>query len=274
MNVLKSEKQLAVISALVEGNSVRSVSRMTGVHKATILKLLVRVGENCQEIHNDSMWNLSFEAIEADEIWTFVRKKQRQLTRSERRNPDIGDQYCFVALDPVSKLIPAYTIGKRNMETTLAFVHELRARTRGRLQISTDGFEPYVDAVERAFGAEADYAQIIKAYSSEWAGRGRYAPPKISEVQVTPISGTPKRDRVCTSYVERQNLTMRMQMRRFTRLTNAFSKKIENLRAALALHFAHYNFCRIHKTLWVTPAMAAGVTDRLWSVEDLIIPQA
>lgn len=270
MNVLKPEKKLAVVSALVEGNSVRAVSRMTGVHKTTILKLLVEVGERCGRLMDEKMRGLACREIEADEVWCFVKKKQRRLTDAEKIAGELGDAYTFIAFDPQTKLVPTFTVGKRDWTTTHAFVHDLKARVAGRIQLSTDAFRTYTEAVERAFGSEIDYAQIVKTYAPEDAGRGRYSPPAVTGVEKIEIVGRPERSRICTSYVERNNLTIRMQLRRFTRLTNGFSKKLANLKAMLALFFAHYNFCRIHGSLRVTPAMAAGVTDRVWELQDIL----
>jgi len=272
MNTLKMEKRLAVISALVEGNSIRSTERMTGVHRDTIMRLLVSVGENCTHILDHHLRGFHSRLMEVDEIWTFVGKKERRLTREEKLNPELGDQYVFVALDADTKLIPAFTVGKRDGETALQFMMDLQDRLQGngKIQLTTDGFKAYIDAVEQAFGSDIDFAQIIKVFSAEHPGPGRYSPPKVSGTISTIINGTPNPNLISTSYVERQNLTMRMAIRRFTRLTNAFSKKLVNLKAALALHFAHYNFVRIHGTLRTSPAMAAGVTGRLWDLRELI----
>jgi IS1 family transposase len=272
MNTLKPEKKLVVLSALVEGNSIRSTERMTGVHRDTIMRLLVEVGERCQAILDERMQGFHCRFIQADEIWTFCRKKEQRLSEDEEANPELGDQYVFVALDPESKLIPTFLVGKRDTATAHRFAHALRAclNRNGRIQLTTDGLRAYLTAVEEAFGADVDYAQLVKMYGSEPAGDGRYAPPRVTETVSTPITGNPDPARICTSHVERQNLTIRMMCRRFTRLTNAFSKKLANLKAALALHFAYYNFCRIHQTLRVTPAMAAGVTDRVWGLREFL----
>lgn len=272
MNALKREKQLAVIGALVEGTSVRSVERMTGVHRDTILRLLVRVGRHCQALMDATMRNLSPASLQVDEIWTFVGKKQRRVTFEERFDPEIGDQYVFYAIDAETKLVPHFDVGKRNMVTAYRFMDGLRGRMNGhRFQLTTDGFVPYIGAVELAWGAEApDFAQLVKLYGAIPPGPGRYSPPKILEAVQTVIHGTPDPDQISTSYIERSNLTMRMSMRRFTRLTNAFSKKLDNLKAAVALFFAYYNFCRVHRSLRVTPAMEAGVTDRVWGLEELL----
>jgi IS1 family transposase len=272
MNALKIERKLAVLSALLEGNSIRSVERMTGVHRDTIMRLLNRVGDNCLTILDRQMRGFHSRLIQVDEIWTFVRKKEQRLKAEEKQNPEIGDQYVFVALDAETKLIPVFTVGKRNGETASRFMGELKERLNGngRIQLTTDGFRAYIQAVENNFGSDVDYAQLVKLFGSEPAGFGRYAPPKVKEAVSTVINGAPDKKHISTSYVESHNLTMRMQIRRFTRLTNAFSKKLQNLKSALALYFAHYNFCRIHRTLRVTPAMEAGVTNRLWSIGDLL----
>ena len=272
MNSLKMEKKLAVVSALVEGNSIRSTERMTGVHRDTIMRLLVDVGGKCEEIMDCHLKGFHSNLIQADEIWCYIKKKERRLTDQEKLNPELGDQYVFVALDAESKLIPAYAVGKRDGTTALRFMTDLQARLtgNGKIQLTTDGFRAYIDAVEQTFGADIDFAQVVKVFTAEHPGPGRYSPPKVSGIISTIINGSPDPSFISTSYVERQNLTMRMAIRRFTRLTNAFSKKLANLKAALALHFAHYNFVRIHRTLRVTPAMEAGVTDRLWELEELI----
>ena len=271
MNALKTEKKLAVLSALVEGNSIRSIERMTGVHRDTIMRLMVKVGENCLDLLDQKMRNFHCRLIQADEIWTFVRKKEQRLSHVEKHNPEIGDQYVFIALDADTKLIPTFAVGKRDGQTAHDFIQDLHTRLNGngRIQLTTDGFRAYIQAIEDAFGSDVDYAQLVKLYGPEPAGFGRYAPPRVTETISTVINGNPDERFVSTSYVERHNLTLRMQVRRFTRLTNAFSKKLENLKAALALYFAHYNFCRMHRSLRVTPAMAAGVTDRLWVLKEI-----
>lgn len=272
MNVLQKEKKLAVIAALVEGNSIRSTERMTGVHRDTIMRLLVSVGQKCAAIMESRLRGFHSKAIEVDEIWTFVGKKQRRLTPMEKIDPELGDQYVFYGVDADSKLIPMFTVGKRDTQTATQFMLALQNRLQGngRIQLTTDGFTPYLEAVETAFGGEVDFAQLVKSYEADNPGPGRYSPPRVKEVVSTVINGTPNPNRISTSYVERANLTMRMAIRRFTRLTNAFSKKLENLKAAVALHFAYYNFVRVHGSLRVTPAMAAGITDRVWNLEELI----
>ena len=269
MNVLNGEKQAMAIGALVEGSSIRSVERMTGIHRDTIMRLGLRVGQGCAYLMDSYMHNLKSENIQVDEIWCFVGKKQRHLTINDDIN-EMGDQWVFVALDADSKLIPSFLVGKRTASNACAFIEDLSKRLDNRVQISSDSLAAYVDAVEMAFGCEVDYGQIVKTYEAEPIGPGRYSPPHVVAADRMVISGKPKIKNISTSYVERQNLTIRMQIRRFTRLTNAFSKKVDNLKAAVALHFAHYNFVRIHKSLRVTPAMAAGLTDHLWTIEELI----
>jgi IS1 family transposase len=218
---------------------------------------------------DEKMRDLPCRRLEVDEIWSYVGKKQQHLMPADDRNR-LGDQWTFVALDPESKLVPAYRVGKRTRPHAVAFMADLSERLTNRVQLSSDALNTYVDAVERAFGLDVDYGQIVKFYDAEPVGPGRYSPPRVTHAQRTVIVGQPLNSHISTSLVERQNLTMRMSMRRFTRLTNGFSKKVENLRAAVSLHFAHYNFVRVHKTLRTTPAMAAGVENRLWSLEELV----
>lgn len=272
MNTTPIEKQIQILNALVEGNSIRSTERMTGVHRDTIMRLLVRIGDKCEKLMNEKMRHFHCKRLEIDEIWTFIKKKERRLTAREKAKQTMGDQFVYVALDADTKLIPVFTIGKRNRETTLRFIESLHSKLNGngRVQLTSDGFKPYIDAIEQVFGINVDFAQLTKVYSAEPSGRGRYAPPSVAEVLSKIITGNPNPKKISTSYVERQNLTMRMQMRRFTRLTNAFSKKLKNLRAAIALHFAHYNFCRIHSSLRVTPAMEAGISNHVWDMKEIV----
>jgi IS1 family transposase len=270
MNRLKKEKQISVISALAEGNSIRSVERMTGVHRDTIMRLLNDVGDKCSEILDTKMRNLRCQNLQLDEIWTYVFKKQARLTSTEKKARERGDQWVWVALDTETKLVPAFRVGKRDARNAEGFISDLSERLAVIPQINTDGYGPYMDAIDYAFGGRVDHMMVVKEFAAAHAGPGRYSPPSVSSIFHVPANGNPDPDRATTSHVERQNLTMRMQMRRFTRLTNAFSKSLKNLHSAVALHFAHYNFVRIHRTLRVTPAMAAGVTGRLWSLEELI----
>jgi IS1 family transposase len=268
-NLLRTEKKLAVLAALVEGCSVRSTERLTGVHRDTICRLLARIGEGCSRLVGERMVDLDCKRLELDELWSFVGKKQRTVTEADD-GAIVGDQWVYIAIDAETKLIPSYLIGKREARNTNLFVADLASRLRNRVQISTDGLRQYVEAVEQAFGGAVDYAQIVKSYEAEPAGEGRYSPPSVSATAKTPISGAPIAELVSTSYVERNNLNIRMGVRRFTRLTNAFSKKLENHAAAVALYVAHHNFVRRHMTTRVTPAMAAGVEARMWSMGELL----
>jgi hypothetical protein len=269
MNILRQEKQEAAIAALVEGASIRSVERMTGIHRDTIMCLMVRVGQGCANLMDSYMRGLKCREIQVDEIWCFVGKKQRHLKDTDNLE-ELGDQWVFTALDADSKLIPSYLVGKRTGANAQAFIDDLSNLLDNGIQLSSDSLWAYLEAVDSAFGTNVDYGQIVKAYEAEPTGAGRYSPPHVVSAERTVILGNPRISKISTSYVERQNLTVRMQMRRFTRLNNAFSKKLEKLKAAVALHFAHYNFVRIHSSLRVTPAMEAGVTDYLWSILELM----
>jgi len=271
MYTLTHEKKLAVISALVEGNSIRSISRMTDVDRNTISSLLVRVGNRCAQIMDERMQNVRCGFVQCDEIWTYVGKKDKHVRVDDPE--EFGNQWVFVALDEETKLVPSYMVGKRTKESTYTFLLDLQKRlVDARFQLTTDGFHFYQRGVEDVFAGQADFAQLIKLFG-DWnvnAGAGRYSPPRIAEVISKIRDGRPDLDHICTSHVERQNLTMRMCMRRFTRLTNAFSKKLANLKAACALHFVHYNFCRVHTSLRVTPAMAAGLCSEIWPLSALL----
>jgi IS1 family transposase len=269
MNVLPVEKQIQIISALVEGNSVRATARMVGVEHKTVMRVLLRVGDRCGQILNERMRRLPCKIVQLDEIWTYVGKHERFVGPED--NPvKVGDQYVFVAMDSESKLIPSFYVGKRNYVNTWTFMQDLKVRLSERVQLTTDGFKPYIDAVEDAFGIDVDYAMLIKTFAETGENEKRYSPGEFVGAMQLPITGRPKAHLISTSHIERQNLTMRMQLRRFTRLTNAFSKKLENLKAACALHFAHYNFCRVHQSLRVTPAMAAGISSDVWELSRLI----
>ncbi len=270
MNKLKLAKQEAVIRCLVDGNSIRATERITSVHRDTVMRLLNRVGSNCEQIMDAEMTNLTCQRLQLDEIWCYVGKKQRHL-RKDDDPAEKSDFWTFVALDADTKVIPTYRVGKRTVETAVDFVGDLSERLNNRVQISTDKLKAYVDAIDIAFGANVDSAQIVKSYEAEPIDPGRYGPPKVTSVSKQIRWGKPNPDHVTTSYIERNNLTRRMSIRRMTRLTNAFSKKLENLRSAIALHFAYYNFCRIHNTLRITPAMAAGISNRIWGLEELLL---
>jgi len=269
MNVLSMEKKVAIIAALVEGNSIRSIERMTGVHRDTIMRLLLAVGENCADLLDSKMQSLPCKIVQMDEIWTFVGKKEKRVTSDD--NPEaVGDQYVFVAMDSESKLVPCFRVGKRNAANTWYFVQDLQERLAERVQLTSDGFKPYINAVDDAFGVNVDYAMLVKTYQESTTRDKRYSPGEFVNALPIPVTGNPKSYLISTSHVERQNLTMRMHMRRFTRLTNAFSKKLSHLKAALALYFAWYNFCRVHQSLRVTPAMAAEVSSEIWPLSALI----
>lgn len=271
MNVLPMEKQITCLAALTEGCSIRSVERLTGIHRDTIMRLTVRVGEACEKLHDVMMRDLNVSTIELDEQWSFVAKKQKRVTIEDPETA--GDAYLWIALDAVGKAVLSYTVGKRTADNALSLAVDLRERIVTRPQITADGFAPYVGAIELAFGRwDVDFSQLVKVYQGETGNDAahRYSPGRIKEVEKIRVFGHPDPKKVSTSYVERFNLTTRMQMRRFTRLTNGFSRKIENHRAAIALHIAHYNFCRVHESLRVTPAMQLGVTDHVWMMGELI----
>jgi len=281
MNRLSTTQRATVIRCLVEGNSIRSTVRMTGVSKNTITKLLVDLGNACSKHQDAALRNLPCKRFQLDEIWTFVYAKQKNVSPEQAGEFGVGDVWTWTAMDAETKLVPSFLVGPRDGETACRFVDDLAGRlAAGRVQITTDGLKAYLEAVDGAFGSEVDYAMLIKLFGDDADGESgparRYSPGTVTGTRKDVIQGTPDLDHVSTSYVERGNLTMRMSMRRFTRLTNAFSKKVENLAAAAALHFMYYNFARPHQTLTkaaggyqTTPAMAAGVTDRAWTVEDI-----
>ena len=267
---VSEEKAVLAARLLLEGNSIRSTERITGLDRNTIMRLLVLAGERCQSLMDSRMQNLTMKHIQIDEIWTYVQKKNRHVRKGD--SPEVGDQWVFVAIDADTKLVPVFHVGKRHREDTRDFLWNLYNRTEGRTQITTDGLHHYTAGVPDAFGLDVDFAQVVKLFG-EWGqhdANARYSPSPIVEVISKVRTGRPDPDHISTSYVERQNLTMRMAIRRFTRLTNAFSKKLENLKAAVALHFAYYNFCRIHQTLRVTPAMEAGLADHVWELRELL----
>jgi IS1 family transposase len=268
-NALPRSKQVAVVAALTEGCSIRSTSRMTGVDRETVGTLLARVGDGCEALLDDTMVNLPCARLELDELWAFVGKKQRHVT--ERDGVDKGDTWTWLAIDAETKLVPSFLVGKRTDADARAFVADLAKRLAGRVQISTDGLRSYITAIGESFGTTGvDMAQVIKSYEGEPVGPGRYSPPKVTGIEKLPIYGEPIEELVSTSFAERMNLSVRMMGRRYTRLTNAFSKKIEMHVASTALTLAAYNFVRQHKSLRTSPAMAAGVAKTLWSTEDLV----
>jgi IS1 family transposase len=270
MNKLSKEKRVQIINALVEGNSLRATARMCDVAFNTVLKFLPEIGKACQEYQDKTLRNLTSKRIQCDEIWSFCYAKEKNVPEEMKGKFGVGDVWTWVALDADTKLVPSWLVGKRDAGYAFQFMSDLAARLANRVQLSTDGHKSYLTAVEDVFGADIDYAQIVKIYGTEQEiGEVRYSPPKCLGARKQEISGNPDQRHVSTSYIERQNLTMRMNMRRFTRLTNAFSKKIENHCYSLALHYMHYNFCRIHKSLRVTPAMEAGVSKHVWSTEEI-----
>jgi IS1 family transposase len=270
MNKLSRDKQAQVISALVEGNSIRATVRMTGVAKNTVVKLLADVGKACSDYQDKVLRNLPCKRIQCDEIWSFCYAKEKNVPKNKKGKFGYGDVWTFTAIDADSKLVPSWYIGRRDLPNAYIFLKDLASRLANRIQLTTDGHRMYLDAVEGAFGKDVDFSQLVKLYGQTSEGQKRYSPPQCIGTLKTKINGNPESDKISTSYVERQNLTMRMNMRRFTRLTNAFSKKVENLAHAVALHFMYYNFCRVHQTLRVTPAMEAKVTDHVWEIGDLI----
>ncbi len=268
-NILNRDKQVAVIGALAEGSSIRSIERLTGVHRDTIMRLGCRVGKGCRRILDRVMRNLSCDYLQLDELWGFVGKKQRNVRPTET---GVGDVWTFCAIEANSKAIPCFRVGKRDAETAQAFVCDLSSRLANRVQISTDALSAYVEAIERGFGSNVDYGQIVKTYASEkpLPASSRYSPPHIVRVNKTVVAGYPEQENISTSYIERANLTTRMHCRRLTRLTNAFSKRWENFEAAMGLHFGYYNLVKVHSAVRMSPAMAIGATSRLWTVDDLV----
>lgn len=269
-NNLPAAKQIAIVSGLVEGCSMRSVSRMFDVDRKTIARLLDRLGDGCAVLLDQTMQNLPCERLELDELWAFVGKKQRHVYEDEAGADRVGDTWTWVAICATTKLVPSFLVGKRDQESADSFIADLSWRLSRRVQISTDGLRAYVAPIAESFVNGVDYAQIVKSFEGEAIGPGRYSPPKVTGSEKIPVLGEPIAEFVSTSYVERNNLNIRMGTRRYTRLTNAFSKKLEAHVAATALYFAHYNFCRVHMTLRVTPAMEAGLTDHVWSIEELL----
>jgi IS1 family transposase len=271
MNKLPLAKRVQILSMLCEGSSMRSISRVCDVSINTVSKLLVDAGETCLALHDELVLDVKAQRIQCDEIWSFCYAKQKNVPTAQAAPGGAGDVWTWTALDADTKLMVTYFVGDRSGESALILADDLRARVSSpRVQITTDGHNAYLRAIEEAFGADADYATIEKIYKTDpAAARGRYNPPVCTGVKKRVVEGDPDQAHVSTSYVERSNLSIRMQNRRFTRLTNAFSKKFENHVHALALYFMFYNFVRVHKTLRMSPAMAAGVSDRLWSLEDI-----
>ena len=270
MNRLDTKRRSQVVAALVEGNSLRATARITGVARMTVEKLLRDLGAACAQYQDEHLRNLTCRRIECEEIWSFVYTKQKNVERAKNAPEVAGDVWTLTAIDADTKLVPSWLIGTRDLATAYDFIHDLAGRLQHRVQLTTDGHVPHLEALESAFGLDIDYAMLVKIYGSDPAEK-RYSPAMCLGCAVKTVTSQPNPKHIPTSYVERQNLTMRMSMRRFTRLTNAFSKKVEMHAHSLALHFMHYNFVKIHSTLRTTPAQAAGVTDRLWEVSDLVV---
>jgi len=269
MNALSLEKKTLILSHLVEGLSVRSIERLTGVHRDTIIRLMISTGEIARDIMDSQFVGLDIKRLQVDELWGFIFKKQRHTNPEDPI--EYGDAYTFVALDPDTKLIPAFRVGKRTRDMALSFMSELNTRIRTRFQLSTDSFPAYRDVVDTVFGDDIDYAQIHKSYAQEVSkGESRYSPACIVSIDIIPITGNPNRRHISTSLVERQNLTIRMNMRRLTRLTNAFSKTFKSLESALSIHFFYYNFMRVHQSLRVTPTMEAKISNHIWTWNELL----
>ena len=270
MNRLPIAERAQILTLLVEGNSLRSVTRITGKSINTVTKLLLDAGTACELYQLETLRNLPCKRIQCDEIWSFCGMKEKNVPEEQKGELGVGDVYTWTALDPDTKLIASFLVGKRNSSYAETFITDLAGRLKNRVQLTTDGHKPYLTAVEKAFGAGIDFAQLVKIYGpAPTFDQRRYSPAEFTSAEKTIITGNPDMDKVSTSHVERQNLTMRMGMRRFTRLTNGFSKKVFNLQCAVALHFMYYNFGRIHKTLRVTPAMEAGISDHVWSMEEI-----
>ena len=267
-NVLNTDKQIAIIGALTEGSSIRSIERMTGVHRDTIMRLGVRVGQGCTALMDAKMVNLPCQRLELDEIWGFVGKKERSVRMGD--SPEVGSVWTWCAIDADTKLVPAFMVGQRSTQAATAFAQDLAGRMRNRVQLSTDGYHGYAEAIRRSFGQNVDYGQIVKIYGAYAFGERRYSTSGVLESTKSVMTGAPTHDLISTSYVERLNATTRLHMRRLTRLTLAFSKKHENFVAAVGLHFAFYNFVKRHNTVKTTPAVAAGVTDKQWSIGELL----
>ncbi len=268
MNKLPLHTRVQILNMLVEGSSMRSISRVAGVSINTVTKLLVDAGEACAAYHDEHVRNVKASRVQCDEIWSFTYAKAKNVAKAKAAPEVAGDVWTWTGLDADSKMIVSWLVGGRDGSYAMEFMDDLAKRLANRVQLTTDGHRAYLEAVEGAFGDDVDYAQLVKLYgAAPESAKGRYSPAECIGARKERVTGNPDRDHVSTSYVERQNLTMRMSMRRFTRLTNGFSKKVENHCHALALYFVHYNFCRLHKSLKVTPAMAAGVSDTLHDME-------
>lgn len=271
MNRLSLEDRARILGMFVEGNSMRAITRMTGKSINTVTKLLVDLGTACDIYQNETLRNLPCKRVQVDEIWTFCYAKQSNASKEMKRAGTAGDVWTWVAIDADTKLVPSWYVGKRDADCATAFVRDLAGRMANRIQLSSDGYKVYLGAVDAGFAGDVDYGMLVKMYGSAFGGQQerRYSSGKCCGAIKGAVCGDPDEKHLSTSFVERQNLTMRMGMRRFTRLTNGFSKKVENHERAVAMHYMYYNFGRIHKSLRVTPAMEAGVTDHVWSLEEI-----
>ena len=269
MNRLNPKERAHIVGCLVEGNSMRATSRLCDVSINTVTKLLLDVGTACDIYQNEKLRNLPCKKVQCDEIWTFTGMKEAQVPEDQKGDLGIGDTYTWVGIDPESKLVVSWEVGKRNAKTAQRFIDDLAGRLANRVTLATDGFHPYVMAVEKTFGGEIDYGMLVKIYGATGERERRYSPPECIGTHKHRIAGDPDPKDISTSHIERQNLTMRMQMRRYTRLTNAFSRKLYNHCCAVALHYMFYNYARIHKSLRVTPAMQIGLADHVWSLEEV-----
>ena len=271
MNKLDTKTRKLIIRCLVEGQSIRATARTADVSKNTVAKLMIDAGKACADYQDKVLRDLPCERIQVDEIWAFIYAKEKNVARAKAAPADAGDVWTWTAICADTKIVPSWRVGDRSGETAIDFMDDLRSRLANRVQLTSDGHRAYLEAVEGAFGGDVDYAQLVKLYGEAPEAQRRYSPAACVGARKRRVEGNPVLAHVSTSYVERNNLTMRMSMRRFTRLTNAFSKKIENHTHSVALHFMYYNFCRQHKSLdGISPAMAAGVTDRLWDIEDIV----
>ncbi len=270
MNIKGSERRARILSCLVEGNSIRSTARIAGVAINTVIKLLKDVAIACKDYQDKTLHELTCKHIQVDEIWSFCYVKEKNVPSQLKGQLGFGDVWTWTALDTKTKLVPCWLVGGRDAEYAKVFIDDLASRMASRIQLTSDGHKAYLEAVEGAFGANIDYAQLVKLYGEAPENERRYSASSCIGTRKTSISGNPDLTTASTSHVERQNLTMRMSIRRFTRLTNAFSKKLENHEYAVALHFMHYNFARIHKSLRVTPAMEAGIADHVWTLEEIV----
>jgi IS1 family transposase len=270
MNKLTSEKRAQILHLLVEGNSLRATSRIADVSYNTVLKFFADAGCACAKYQDGALRNLTCKRVQVDEIWSFVYAKQKNVPGAKAAPEGAGDVWTWVAIDAQTKLVASWLVSSRDGDAAKLFISDLASRLSNRVQLTSDGHKPYLEAVEDSFGADIDYAMLQKIYGNAPEAEKRYSPATCIGCETKVIEGKPDPKHINTSYIERQNLTMRMNMRRFTRLTNGFSKKVENHALSVALHYMHYNFCRIHKSLRITPAMAAGVTDRLWTIADIV----